>query len=108
MSRYVCDHCGRDAGDDAGGYSSLHDVTGSYRFCHPPVSGRPDCYRLVTEDGEVIGGRRPCRVCSLPDGQHKLSCPVGGGPGMRVPATIDAAGVITVSGAGSRTKGPNQ
>jgi hypothetical protein len=58
MSAYVCDHCGRVAGDDAGGYSSLHDATGSYRFCHPPTSDRPDCYRLITEEGEVIGIRR--------------------------------------------------
>lgn len=57
MAAYVCDHCGRIAGDEAGGYSSLHDHTGSYRFCHPNVPGRPDCYHLVTACGEPIGTR---------------------------------------------------
>jgi hypothetical protein len=63
MSGFVCDHCGRPAGDFDGGGSGMSVLDGngnsvSYRFCHPNAKGRPDCYRLVTERGEKIGSRK--------------------------------------------------
>lgn len=60
MSTFTCDHCGRTAGDYAGGSAaaSLGDGT-EYRFCHPNEPDRPDCYHLVTVHGEQIGARRP-------------------------------------------------
>ncbi|WP_433568039.1 hypothetical protein ACQP1O_43115 (plasmid) [Nocardia sp. CA-151230] len=56
---FECDHCGRTAGDFEGGASSMSRGGDSWRFCHPNVHDRPDCYRLVTVYGEEIGSRKP-------------------------------------------------
>lgn len=64
---YWCGHCGRPMGDTQGGYAVVRNT----RVCHPNMptmkvlrSGtgtvsipRPDCYRLITVYGEVLGGR---------------------------------------------------
>lgn len=51
---YACGHCGRPCGDLAGGYAV---VPGNVRVCHPNEPDRPDCYRLITVYGEVVGVR---------------------------------------------------
>jgi hypothetical protein len=48
-----CAHCDRLCGNFAGGYAGGHN---GENLCHPNVSGRPDCYRLVT----VYGHKTPC------------------------------------------------
>lgn len=41
----VCGHCRRpDVGTPAAGYGGVNGTP----VCHPAVTGRPDCYRLVT------------------------------------------------------------
>lgn len=52
--QYLCQHCGRLAGNFGGGWAAV----GEDRVCHPNVAGRPDCYRLITVYGEVLGSRR--------------------------------------------------
>jgi hypothetical protein len=57
---YRCDHCGRFAGDEAGGSSMVSDHTDRVlRLCHRPTEpDRPDCYHLVTVAEEPIGIRK--------------------------------------------------
>lgn len=64
----TCDHCGRQRQTMAG--SSELGLTGerqTYRLCHPdfadhpiyePNGNNPDCYRLVTVYGEILGSRK--------------------------------------------------
>jgi hypothetical protein len=52
--QYLCEHCGRLAGNYGGGWAAV----GEARVCHPNVAGRPDCYRLITVYGEPVGARR--------------------------------------------------
>lgn len=53
-----CAHCDRIMSNYAGGYSRGYK---GEPLCHPNVSGRPDCYKLVT----VFGHKIPCvsKVC---------------------------------------------
>ena len=51
---YWCAHCGRPCGNFEGGHASIL----GQRVCHPNVSGRPDCYRLITVYHEVVGVRQ--------------------------------------------------
>jgi hypothetical protein len=56
MATFICDHCGRVAGDFAGGSGSGNLINGRvYRVCHPNAPGRPDCYKLVRY--EPLGSR---------------------------------------------------
>lgn len=50
---YECVHCGRPCGNFEGGFAVIR----SKRVCHPNVSGRPDCYKLITVYNEVMGVR---------------------------------------------------
>lgn len=42
---HSCAHCERGMGNFAGGYSRGYN---NELLCHPNVSERPDCYKLVT------------------------------------------------------------
>lgn len=55
QARYWCAHCGRPCGNFEGGHAMLQS---GQRVCHPNVSGRPDCYRLITVYHEVVGVRQ--------------------------------------------------
>ena len=51
----LCDHCGREMGDFAGGFGSVSHDGRTYHLCHPNMPDRPDCYHLVTVYGQPIG-----------------------------------------------------
>ncbi len=54
----TCGHCGRtDVGTYEAGYGGINDIA----LCHPNVSDRPDCFRLVT----LYKHAMPCRCESL-------------------------------------------
>lgn len=53
---WTCAHCGQVCGDTKGGYGAVNNAAGALRAsCSPSVSGRPDCYRRITEYGEPVG-----------------------------------------------------
>lgn len=52
-----CTHCGRLAGDYAGGYAAVDGAV----VCHPNEAGRPDCFRMITVYGHSISS---CERCS--------------------------------------------
>ncbi len=54
----VCGHCGAD---DVGTYAAGWSRAGRF-LCHPNVTGRPDCYRLVT----VFGHPFDCLCTDIP------------------------------------------
>lgn len=59
--QHWCAHCGRTCGNFAGGWSSTFIDGIAYKLCHPNVTGRPDCYTLVTRDKHNI----ECTTCHV-------------------------------------------
>ncbi len=56
IDHWICAHCGQRCGDYEGGYGAITDQVGAIRAsCSPMVPGRPDCYRRITEYGELVG-----------------------------------------------------
>ena len=53
----LCVHCGRVTNNEEAGYGSVEGQP----LCHPNVTGRPDCYHLVTVYKHVLAN---CPICS--------------------------------------------